>query len=431
MKRIACLILFVIGAAVCYGQHRVTLEECQLLARDNYPVIAQQGLIDQLEEFNISNARRNWLPKISLSAMAAYLSEVPEFPSTLNDLFSQLGVNLAAMPNTLYGTTVQIQQAIWDGGLIKAQTEAAKAESEVSRRSWESEMYALTERVNQLYFGSLLLQENIATADLMIEDLQRNYKMLESMAAFGTAEKNDLDMLKVEILGAQQQRAQLASTRTAYIAMLSIMTGLELTAATELEKPAPEGIPAGDGSRRPEFALLDAQAGLLDAQRRAVRASVMPQIGAFVLGAYSNPSPNIFNSMMGDGKWSPYLFAGISLKWNIDGFYTKKNRMSQIELNRKRLETQRETLLYNIRLQSTQERAAIEQMEEVMRYDDEIIRLRSTIRKRTEAQVTNGEGSVNDLLRDINAEDRARRNRTAHEVEWLKNIYDLKYTINQ
>lgn len=237
-------------------------------------MIAQQGLIDQLEEFNISNARRNWLPKISLSAMAAYLSEVPEFPSTLNDLFSQLGVNLAAMPNTLYGTTVQIQQAIWDGGLIKAQTEAAKAESEVSRRSWESEMYALTERVNQLYFGSLLLQENIATADLMIEDLQRNYKMLESMAAFGTAEKNDLDMLKVEILGAQQQRAQLASTRTAYIAMLSIMTGLELTAATELEKPAPDGIPAGDGSRRPEFALLDAQAGLLDAQRRAVRASV-------------------------------------------------------------------------------------------------------------------------------------------------------------
>lgn len=77
MKRIACLILFVIGAAVCYGQHRVTLEECQLLARDNYPVIAQQGLIDQLEEFNISNARRNWLPKISLSAMAAISPKSP------------------------------------------------------------------------------------------------------------------------------------------------------------------------------------------------------------------------------------------------------------------------------------------------------------------------------------------------------------------
>lgn len=66
--------------------------------------------------------------------MAAYLSEVPEFPSTLNDLFSQLGVNLAAMPNTLYGTTVQIQQAIWDGGLIK-RDRGCQSRKRVSRRA--------------------------------------------------------------------------------------------------------------------------------------------------------------------------------------------------------------------------------------------------------------------------------------------------------
>ncbi len=430
MKRIACILLLLTGTVLCRAQ-TVTLEACQLAAREHYPVVAQQGLIDKLEEFNISNARRNWLPKISLSAMAAYLSEVPEFPATLSDLFGQLGIDFGAMPHSLYGAAVQVQQPVWDGGLIKAQTDAAKAEGEVARRSWETEMYALGERVNQLYFGSLLLQENIATADLMIADLRRNRKMLESMAEFGTAEKNDLDMLQVEILGAEQQRAQLESTRTAYIAMLSLMTGLDLTAETVLEKPSPAGIPSGAENGRPELALLDAQSGLLDAQRKAVRASVMPQIGAFVLGAYSSPSPNIFNSMTGSRKWSPYFFAGISLKWNIDGFYTKKNRMAQIELNRRKLESQRETFLYNIRLQSTQERAAIRQMEEVMRYDDEIIELRSTIRRRTEAQVTNGEGSVNDLLRDINAEDRARQNRTAHEVEWLKNIYDLKYTVNQ
>ena len=82
-------------------------------------------------------------------------------------------------------------------------------------------------------------------------------------------------------------------------------------------------------------------------------------------------------------------------------------------------------------LQSMKEQAAIDQMKEVMRYDDEIITLRTSIRQRTEAQVQNGEASVNDLLRDMNAEDRARQNKTAHEVEWLKNIYDLKYTVNE
>ena len=125
------------------------------------------------------------------------------------------------------------------------------------------------------------------------------------------------------------------------------------------------------------------------------------------------------------------MFAGVSLSWNIGGFYTKKNRMAQIALNERRLESQRETFLYTIRLQSMQERAAIAEMQEVMRYDEEIIALRESIRRRTEASVKNGEASVNDLLRDMNAEDRARQNKAAHEVEWLKNIYDLKYTVNE
>lgn len=433
MKRIGVIIilLLVAGAPLCRAQDGITLEECQRLARENYPVTSQYELIGKLEDYNIANARSNWLPKISLAALASYLSQVPEFPQTINDLFGQLGIEFGAMPNTQYGAAVQIQQPIWDGGLIKAQVRASKAESEVSRRSWEAEMYALRERVDQIYFGSLLLQENIRTAGLLIDDLERNYKMLQSLAEFGSAEKNDLDLLRVEILGAQQQRTQLESMRKAYIAMLDLMTGTQLPDDVVLSRPEPAVIPASDNIDRPELKVFEAQERLLDAQRKAINATVMPQIGAFILGAYSTPSPDIFKSMTGDRRLSPYFFAGISLKWNIDGFYTKKNRLAQVELNRMRLDSQRKTFQYNIDLKSTQERAAIAKMDETMRYDDEIIALREAIRKRTEAQVKNGNGSVNDLLRDLNAEDRARQSRNAHEVEWLKNIYDLKYTVNQ
>lgn len=432
MKRIAILLLILTTwMQICSAQQSITLEECQRLARENYPVISQYGIIEKLEDFSVSNARRNWLPKVSVSGMASYLSEVPAFPQTVSDLFMQLGINFGAMPHTLYGAAVQVQQPIWDGGLIKTQVEAAKAESEVARRNWEAEMYSVGDRVNQIYFGALLLQENIISADLLIEDLERNYKMLESMAEYGTAERNDMDLLRVEILRAQQQRAGLESSRRAYMAVLGIMTGRELDEGTRLAKPAPAEVSAVDGVNRPELAVLDAQAGLLEVQRKAVRAELMPQIGAFILGAYSNPSPDIFKSMTGDRKWSPFLFAGISLKWNIDGFYTKRNRLSQVELNARRLKSQRETLLYNIRLQSTQQEASIDRMAEEMRYDDEIIALRTAIRKRTEARVSGGDGSVNDLLRDMNAEEAARQNRNAHEAEWLKNIYDLKYTVNR
>lgn len=432
MKRIGIFaILFIVGLPLSRAQESVTLEECRQLAAKNYPVTSQYDLIGKLEEYNIANARRNWLPKISLSALASYLSEVPQFPDKLNSLFGQLGMEFGAMPNTQYGAAVQIRQPIWDGGMIKAQVEASKAESEVSRRTWEAEMYALRERVDQIYFGSLLLQENIRTVELLIEDLERNYKMLQALADFGSAQKNDLDLLRVEILGARQQRAQLESSRKAYITMLGIMTGVSLPPNVVLSRPDIGPIPPSGAVNRPELALFEAQERLLEAQRKALNATVMPQIGALILGAYSNPSPDIFKSMTGNRQWSPYFFAGISLKWDIDVFYTKKNRVAQIELQRRRLTSNRETFLYNIELQSAQERAAIAQMEETMRYDDEIITLRKAIRKRTEAQVKNGEGSVNDLLRDINAEDRARQNRNIHEVEWLKNIYDLKYAVNQ
>ncbi len=54
-------------------------------------------------------------------------------------------------------------------------------------------------------------------------------------------------------------------------------------------------------------------------------------------------------------------------------------------------------------------KAAIENMQKVMQDDDEIIRLRETIRRRTEAAVENGTKTVNDLLHDMNAENAARR----------------------
>lgn len=429
MKRIISILFFVFTAGLCNAQ-TVTLEECQREARENYPIVSQRGLIDKLADYNVSNARRNWLPQVTAFAAAAYLSDVPALPERLSGLLSPLKINFGDFPHDLYGVSVGVKQIVWDGGMIKAQVKSSQAEAEVSRQSWETEMYALSERVNQIYFGTLLLQENVKIADLLLEELNRNYKMMEAMAEYGTADRNDLDKIKVEMLGAQQQRSQVEVTRKAYMQVLGIMTGGAVTSVTELVKPSNVDVPSLAKINRPELAVIDAKENLLNAQRRALNSSVMPQIGAFVQGVYSNLSPDIFGSMT-NSKWSPYFLAGISIKWNIGNFYTLKNKKSQIDINAAMLSSQREAFLYNIGLQSTQEKAAVDKMVEVLSYDDNIIKIRHDIRKRTEVLVGNGDGNVNDLLRDINAEDIARRNKAAHEVEWLKNIYDLKYTVNQ
>lgn len=429
MKKTFVLITLLALSTAAAAQ-TLTLEECRILARDNYPAVAEYELIDRLAEYDISNAKRQWLPHVSVELQAGYQSDVTAFPETLNRLFSQIGVKFDGLPKDQYKAAVQVDQIIWDGGAIRAGVDAAQAEAKAARSQWEATMHALRERVDQLFFGTLLLQENLRGIDMLLDDLERTRAMLLASAECGAAGQDDLDLIDVEILTVYQQRADLDATRRGYLHMLGIMTGTEIENSTMLVKPETATVSARTAEARPEVAMLDARTAALDARRRSVRASLMPRIGAFAQGAYANTGLNLFEDMQ-HNAWRPYFIAGIRLQWDIGSFYTRRNRLSQISADAGRLSVQRETFLYNTALQSEQERLAIEKMEEAMRYDEEIIVLRRSIRERTEARLRNGDASVNDLLRDLNAEDRARQNRTVHEVEWLKNIYELKHILNE
>ena len=434
MKQIITILLAsVMGICVCRSQESVvSLDECQQAADRNFPAIAAYDLIDQLADFNISNARRNWLPKISLNALVSYLSDVPALPDNVTTLLHQLGVESGTFPEFQYGAALQVRQTVWDGGAVHAGVRTVDAQRQLQHAKLDADIYALRQRVNQLYFGSLLLQQKLRSIEILLEDLCRNFNTLNVMADCGKADANDPDLLYVEILAARQQHEEVNALREAYVAMLAIMTGLPLSGETILEKPVCDAVPEDDNSSlRPELNIFDARNALLDAQVGAINASVMPHVFAFVTGGYSNPSPNVFRSLSAAGKPYPYLFAGVGLSWSLDGFYTRRNRLTQVSADRRQIDIDREVFLYDTRLQSVRERAAIRKLQETMRYDDEIIERRASIRRRTEARVANAECCVNDLLRDMNAEELARQNKLIHEVELLESIFELKNTVNK
>lgn len=421
----------------------LTLEQCQQMARENYPLVEQRGLIEKSSEFTVANAKHNWLPQVSISAQATYQSDVVTIPQDIVDMVGQLegspilgavgidmpNLNYDGIPKDQYKAAVEVQQIIYGGGAVKAQVEAAKAQGEADKQNWETEMYALRERVNQLYFGTLLLQEKGKEVNLMMDELERNKRLVQACVDLGVAGQSDVDKLQVEILSARQQRSEIDASLKAYRIMLGIMTGQEIAEGTEFVKPAMTLLPAELQINRPELRYIDAQQRLLDAQKRGVDAAIKPQIGAFFQGAYSNMGLDMFSTMMNNG-WEPYFIAGIQLKWNLSGFYNRKSSLSKIETARSQLALQRETFLYNMNLKSRQEQIGIERMQEVMKEDDEIIRLRTSIRERAAAGVQNGSVTVNDLLREIHAENLARQNKVTHEIELLKDIYDLKHTVN-
>jgi hypothetical protein len=224
-----------------------------------------------------------------------------------------------------------------------------------------------------------------------------------------------------------QQAASLESQKRMLQMMLATFCGIEVT---ELQKPVPT-VAAGEPSvLRPEMHLFDSQLRLADAQEKALRAALMPKLGVFAQGFYGYPGYNMFEDMM-SRDWSLNGMVGARLTWNIGALYTHKNDKAKIQRQRDLTENNREVFLFNNRLEQLQQNENISRYRQLMADDDEIISLRSAVRKAAESKLSHGIIDVNALVKEINAENAAKVQQSIHEIEMLKQIYENKFTMNQ
>ncbi len=391
-------------------------------------MIHQYRLIEQTTAYSVSNARRAYLPQVSLSAQATYQSDVASFPEQMLAAYQQLGIEMKGLNREQYRTTVEVNQTIWDGGAAKSQRLSAQSEGDVERENLEVEIYALRERINSLYFGILLLEKQIEQSAIQTNLLIANRQKVESLLRNGSATQSDVNAVEVELLTAQQQRTQLESTCAAYRAMLSIFIGQQIAADERLPMPALDATTSGVNNR-PELRLFDAQSAQFTAQASAIKASTRPRIGLFAQGFYGLPGLNMFHDMMyNQSSWN--YIVGVKMQWNFGAYYTRRNSLRRIDALQQSSNIARDTFMFNTSLTTTQQQAAIDKMQRIMRDDARIVELRRSIRQAEESKLANGTVDINDLLREITAEHTARLNEAAHEVELLKNIYDLKTTLN-
>jgi outer membrane protein TolC len=417
MKQIFCLLILLGGYLSAHAQ--LTLDECHQKAHENYPVIKRYGLIEQSKQFNLSNAAKGYLPQLQVNAKVTYQSDVVSLPIQLP------GVTVPKLPKDQYQAVVDLNQVVWDGGMIQSQKQVIQANSEIENRQLEVEMYALEDRVNQMFFGILLFDTRLEQNRIFMEELERNRKTVADYLKNGIANQADLDAVRVEQLNAEQTRTQLQSTRTAYLEMLSIMIGKSIDPSAVFKKPATGFSVLNAEINRPELQLFDAQKNLFDSQKAVIKSSYMPKLGVFIQGGIGRPGLNMLSN-----SWDPFYIGGVRLNWNISSLYTQKNDLQKIEINKNTVETQRELFLYNIRLAENRQNADIKRIQDLMKQDDEIIALRKNIREAAEAKFANGTGTVTDLMREMMQEDLARQSKAAHEIDLLTAIYNLKNTRN-
>lgn len=421
-KRILTFIIIILAVSA----HAQTLEECQQAAEKNYPVIKRYDLIGRTTELTVSNLQKEWLPRITASAQATYQNAVAAWPESIKSVYQRMGLDMKGLKKDQYKVGIDVQQTLYDGGVISSQKRIARQEGKLQEAQNDVNQYQLRQRVNEMYFSLLLLNEQIRLNDDVKALLLSSEKKLAAMVKGGTAATSDYENVMAERLGVEQQNSSLKAQQQMLQRLLSVFCGMEVN---HLQKPKPAEV-STTTNNRPELSMFDSQIKLVEAKEKALNARLMPKLGLFAQGYYGYPGYNIFEDMM-DRKWTLNGIVGIKMSWDLSAFYTHKNDRERLNMERKMAENAREVFLFNSRLDEIQHTEDVDRYQKMVQADEEIITLRTNVRKAAESKLAHGIIDVNSLLREINNENAAKAQQAIHEIDMLKEMYNLKYTNNE
>lgn len=410
---------------------QVTLAQCYAAARANYPAARRYKLIARAEGYTLEQAARGLWPQVQVAAKAQVQSEVTELPFSPGGL-SAMGVVPPSIPKDQYSAHVVLTQPLYDGGATRAEKAVARQQSLVQRSALDAELYALQQRVTQLYFGVLIAREQQRIYALTFHKLVEHIARCQARIEAGTARADEADALRVAQLQAQQAIESASATRRAYSAMLSSLTGLPEVAQADLAQPEESSTSARlaalptDGAQRPEYALLDARRRLLETQRAQIAASLRPRLSLVLQGGVGRPALNMF-----ERNFSPYGIAGLQAVWNLVPLYTARARRALLQTQGDDLVAQRDAFLYNVQIDAAAGRAEVERYSALLKHDDEIVALRQRLLEAAEARFEAGTCDATDLVQYTTDAQQAQIDRSLHRLQQQLAGYTLRDVLGE
>ncbi len=405
-------ILLLVAISFTSGAQVLTIEQCYEMAKQNYPLTRQRELLIQSNEYTVNNiAKGNW-PQLLISGQDSYQSEVVKLPFPESP----------QIPKNQYRVYGEINQPLTDLITVRRQKESQQASALSQVQNLEVELFKLKERVDQLYFGVLLLNEQATQNDLYKKDIRNGLERVEAAVANGVDFKTSITKMQAEMLKAEQRDIDLAFSKKSFLDMLGLLINQSLNEQTILQWPVE--VEVTNQINRPELKFFDFQSQILDEQTKVLNTKTLPKFSLFLQGGWGQPSPlNLVNASL-----TGYYIGGIRLNWSINNFYTIRNERKIMEVNKSIIASQRETFLLNTKQTMGKQNAEIEKLKQLLKKDSEIVDLLSSVKKTSAEQLQNGVITSHDYLREVNGEDLAKQNAALHKVQLAMAQYNLKTT---
>lgn len=418
MKRgiLLSIALTIIGS-IAYGQE-VTLKECWSWAKEYYPKAKDRQVLLENSQMRIENLQATWYPKLNLNGQATWQNEVT--------WFSNPAIKVGTPPNKdQYKATLDINQTIYDGGIISAKKKIENANSATEMINLDVELYNVQKSVSDIFFLNQVLVAQEGQIALNKENISSRIKEMESAVKAGAVLKSELSVLQVELLKLQQKEYDVVEGKASSIRTLAILVGKPLNPdSTKLTMF--DVTPITSENKRLEYQLFEQQKKSLELQSNLSSKNRMPQLYAFAQGGYGNPGLNMLKV-----SYEPIVYVGVKLSWNIWD-WNQTSRQKRISLGSRQLIDDQKALFEQSQ-NSNIERAQsqITKLEKSLALDDEIVKLRKEVTLSSKSKLANGTLRASDYIDDLNKEAMAELEQKIRQIQLDQARIDLMQILGQ
>jgi outer membrane protein TolC len=390
MKKLLIIILILNSQlSVLHSQRldTLSLKYCYKLAVDNYPLVKQRELLPQSSKLKTDNYHSGYYPQLMLNAQASYQSQVTELPISLPF------ITIPSLAKDQYRANLDVNELIYDGGITHRQVKLEESNLQFDRQNLEVMLYQLKQRVNQLFFSLLILNENLKVLEVQQGDLKVNLNKINTGIKFGTAFKANADQISAEIIKLDEQIVDINHTIYSTRNMLTELIGKEINDNTKLILPEVSDVLGDKENKRPEMNLYDLQQNILDANKNLISSQRYPRISAFGEAGYGRPGFNMLSN-----QFNTYWMLGGKISWNIWDWNQTGKQKKIFDLQKEIVSTQKQTFDKNIKVSLNTYIADINKYTELIKKDDDVLKLRESIMKSASSQLENGVITSTDFI---------------------------------
>jgi outer membrane protein TolC len=412
MRRHVIISILILVSGHIYSQKVLTLWECYDLAAKQSSLAGEKDYYKSVWQLKDKNLSKNWLPTLDANASYVYNSDVIDLSGVFESApIPGLADAIKPLPHEQYKITLDINQVIYDGGLVQKSKAAAQADLKVNQQQTETDLYKIRNQINTIYFSILLLDHQKELLNIYLGYINKRLESLRSALNNGIITKSDIYIITSEKIKIEQQLGEIAIKRSSMIRVLSDLTGTPPGDEISVILPV-ASVELETEITRPELRLFDLRKDQLETGLKVLQTRRMPKAFGFATLGYGNPPGNNFFK----DQFAPYYILGAGIKWNIFDWNRVKNEKQEIKIQQQIITGRQEDLTESLKRSLELKNAEIENLESLLKSDTTLITLRKKVTSTAESQYENGTITATEYMNVMNSEKEAVINFEIHKI---------------